>query len=68
MITFYERSGRSLQRVGRKLQSWNQAGAHTASVKRLQGQLDAICTALDAADPKRANCEALLKPAPKKTT
>ena len=65
---FYERSGRSLQRVGSKLQSWNQGGAHTASVKRLQGQLDGICTALDAADPKRANCEALLKPAPKKTT
>ena len=64
---FYERSGRSLQRVGAKLQGWNKGGAHTASVKRLQAQLDGICHALDAADPKRANCETLLKPAPKKT-
>ena len=64
---FYERSGRSLQRVGTKLQGWNKGGAHTASVKRLQGQLDGICNALDAADPKRANCETLLKPARKKT-
>jgi thioredoxin-related protein len=64
---FYERSGRSLQRVGTKLQGWNKGGAHTAAVKRLQGQLDGICNALEAADPKRANCETLLKPAPKKT-
>ena len=57
----------TLQRVGTKLQGWNKGGAHTASVKRLQSQLDGICNALAAADPKRANCEALLKPAPKKT-
>ena len=64
---FYERSGRSLQRVGTQLQGWNKGGAHAASMRRLQGQLDGVCGALDAADPKRANCEALLKPAPKKT-
>ncbi len=64
---FYERSGRSLQRVGTKLQGWNKGGAHAASVKRLQAQLDGICNALDATDPKRAKCETLLKPAPKKT-
>ena len=60
---FYERSGRSLQRVGTKLQAWNQAGAHRAVLQRLQGRLDAVCGALDAADPKRAACAALLKPA-----
>ncbi len=64
---FYERSGRSLQRVGTQLQGWNKGGAHAASMRRLQGQLDGVCGALEAADPKRANCEALLKPAPKKT-
>ena len=65
---FYERSGRSLQRVGSKLQLWNKGGAHAAALKRLQTQLDGVCGALDAADPKRANCAALLKPAPKQTT
>jgi thioredoxin-related protein len=64
---FYERSGRSLQRVGTKLQGWNKSGAHGAAIRRLQAQLDGVCAALDAADPKRANCAALLKAAPKKT-
>jgi len=64
---FYERSGRSLQRVGTKLQAWNKGGTHSAAMKRLQTQLDGVCGALDANDPKRANCAALLKPAPKQT-
>ncbi len=64
---FYERSGRSLQRVGAKLQAWNKSGAHGAALKRLQTQLDGICAALPADDPKAANCAALLKPAAKKT-
>ena len=64
---FYERSGRSLQRVGAKLQGWNKGGAHAATLKRLQAQLDGVCGALDANDPKRANCAALLTPAPKQT-
>jgi len=64
---FYERSGRSLQRVGTRLQAWNKGGAHSAAMKRLQTQLDGVCGALDANDPKRANCAALLKPAPKQT-
>jgi thioredoxin-related protein len=64
---FYERSGRSLQRVGSKLQAWNKGGAHAAVLKRLQTKLDGVCGALPAGDPKRTNCEALFKPAPKKT-
>ena len=64
---FYERSGRSLQRVGTKLQAWNKGGAHAAVLKRLQTRLDGVCSALPAGDLKRTNCEALLKPAPKKT-
>ena len=64
---FYERSGRSLQRVGSKLQAWNKGGAHAAVLKRLQTKLDGVCGALPTGDPKRTNCEALFKPAPKKT-
>ncbi len=64
---FYERSGRSLQRVGTKLQGWNKGGAHAAVLKRVQARLDGVCGALPAGDPKRSNCEALLKPTPKKT-
>ena len=64
---FYERSGRSLQRVGTKLQAWNKAGTHGAAIRRLQAQLDGVCNALDANDPKRANCMGLLTPAVKAT-
>jgi hypothetical protein len=63
---FYERSGRSLQRVGSKLQAWNKAGTHAATMKRLQAQLEGICRALDKKGPQQASCTALLlKPATK---
>ena len=60
---FYERSARSLQRVGAQLQKWNADGRQAAVIQRLQRQLDGICPKLDAADGQRAACERLLKPA-----
>jgi hypothetical protein len=57
---FYGRSGRSLERVDAKLQAWSKSGAHAAAIKRLQAQLDSVCGALDASDPQRARCTALL--------
>lgn len=64
---FYERSGRSLQRVGTKLQGWNKAGSHAATLQRLQKQLDGVCGAIDKGDVKREACEGLLKAPAKKT-
>ena len=61
---FHERSARSLQRVGRKIASWNADGRHAATVRRLQVQLDAVCARVDAADGQRATCAAVL---PRKT-
>ncbi|MBI5257462.1 MAG: thioredoxin family protein [Burkholderiales bacterium] len=58
---FYERSARSLQRVGSKLASWNAKGQHSATVQRLRQQLDGVCGKLDAADSQRATCDALAK-------
>jgi hypothetical protein len=59
---FYERSARSLQRVGRRLASWNADGRHAQAMARLQRQLDAICARVEAADGQRATCDALLRP------
>jgi hypothetical protein len=59
---FYDRSGRSLRRVGTELLAWNKSGAHGATLKRLRAQLDGACAALAADDPKRAHCAALLTP------
>ena len=62
---FYERSARSLQRVGTALQRWNRRGAHRESLQRLQRRLDALCATVGAADGQRARCEALLQPTTK---
>jgi thioredoxin-like negative regulator of GroEL len=63
---FYERSGRSLQRVGSQLKKWDQGGAHKAAFARLQTQLDGVCHAMDPADTKRAMCEGLMRAGPDK--
>ncbi len=58
---FYERSARSLQRASSKLQAWNNSGAHTTTIKRLQAQLAPVCAKLPAEDVQRSTCEALLR-------
>ena len=59
---FYERSARSLQRMGTKLAKWNAGGKHQAAIDRLQVQLQGVCGKLPPAEPQRATCEGLLKP------
>ena len=58
---FHERSARSLQRVGNKLQAWSGAASHGALLQRLQAQLDGVCAKLPAGDPQRSTCEGVLK-------
>ena len=58
---FYERSARSLRRMGEKLASWNSLGEHVAAVDRLQRQLSAVCGRIDAADAQRATCDAVAR-------
>ncbi len=60
---FYERSARSMQRVGTKLIEWNKGRAHAASLQRVKTQIDGVCARLPADDSQRAVCEGLLKPA-----
>ncbi|MCE9660052.1 MAG: thioredoxin family protein [Burkholderiales bacterium] len=62
---FEQRSGRAMQKVGNKLQAWNKGGAHGASMARLRGELDTVCTTQVKAEADRATCKALLTPAPK---
>ncbi|MEY3473944.1 MAG: hypothetical protein RL087_402 [Pseudomonadota bacterium] len=59
---FHERSARSLQRVGAKLQEWNKDGSRSAVLQRLKRQLDGVCAGVEAADGQRATCEGVLKP------
>ncbi|MBX3603810.1 MAG: thioredoxin fold domain-containing protein [Piscinibacter sp.] len=58
---FEARSARSMQRVGTKLQAWNQGGRHAAVLRRLQGRLDGACAKLPAGAAPRAACEAVFK-------
>ena len=57
---FYERSGRSLGRVGSRLQAWNKDGGHAAVVARLQSRLDALCAAPRLGAAQKAACTGLL--------
>lgn len=58
---FYERSARSLQKVGKQLDSWNAGGQHQAVLQRLRSQLAPVCGKLPAADGQKATCDGLLK-------
>ncbi len=62
---FQGRSVRGLKRVGDKLQAWNKDGKHSASLRRLRAQLDALCAKVDVAGEQRGTCRGLLKSAPK---
>jgi thiol-disulfide isomerase/thioredoxin len=55
---FHDRSGRSLQRVGKKLASWNAEGKQGVTIKRLQTRVDALCAKTTGTE--RESCKALL--------
>jgi hypothetical protein len=59
---FFERSARSLQRVGTQLQTWNKDKKHAAVMQRLRKQMTDICARLPDGDTQRAACEAVFKP------
>jgi thioredoxin-related protein len=61
---FYERNGRSLQKLGAKLVKWNEGGKHQAVIDHLNSQLQGVCAKLPAGDPQHATCEGVFKPAP----
>jgi hypothetical protein len=55
---FHDRSGRSLERVGKKLTAWNADGKQAATIKRLQARVDALCARTSGTE--REHCKALL--------
>jgi thioredoxin-related protein len=55
----HDRSGRSLQRIGKKLASWNADGKQAAAIKRLQPKVAALCA--KAAASERQMCQGLLQ-------
>ena len=59
---FYERSGRSMQRIGTKLVKWNAGGKHQAVIDRLSTQLQGVCAKLPAGEPQRGTCDSVFKP------
>jgi hypothetical protein len=61
---FYERSARSLKRIGAVLRAWNANGAHAAVWDRFAARVQDLCAQLPAADPQRAACEAVVSAKP----
>ncbi|TDM06145.1 MAG: disulfide isomerase [Ideonella sp. MAG2] len=58
---FYERSARSLQRVGQKLAVWNGKGEHKDVIQRLRQQITPVCAKLPAEGGQKAVCEGVIK-------
>jgi len=58
---FYERSARSLLKVGNDLHKWNADGKNAAVIGRLKTQLAGVCSKVDTADKQRATCESVIK-------
>jgi thioredoxin-related protein len=65
---FEQRSGRSLQRVGKKLVAWSEGGKHAEPMARLRTELDTLCSAPGRSDADGAACKSLLTPAAKAST
>jgi thiol-disulfide isomerase/thioredoxin len=58
---FFDRSHRSLQKLGTKLAEWNGQGQHQAVIERLRVQLAPVCAKLPAGDAQRSSCVGLIK-------
>ena len=58
--TFYGRSQRSLDRIGKKLATWNKDQQHGASLASIRAQMGAVCAKLPSDDPARATCDQVL--------
>ncbi|MFZ6864636.1 thioredoxin family protein [Undibacterium sp. Ji67W] len=57
---FYERNRASLDRMGKKLITWNKDGQHQAVFQKVHAQLDGICAKLPVNDSQKASCQAVL--------
>lgn len=59
---FYERSLRSLERVGTALDQWANTDARRTAFATLRADLDRICEKLPANDPAAASCRGAFRP------
>jgi hypothetical protein len=55
---WHDRSARSLQRIGKKLASWNADGQHAPTIQRLRARVQALCVKTRGAE--RETCRTLL--------
>jgi hypothetical protein len=49
--------------MGAKLADWNGKRRHEPAMARLRAQMDAVCAKLPPADPARATCDGVMRPA-----
>jgi hypothetical protein len=59
--TFYERNRRGLERMGQRLMVWSTKGQHHALIKKLQTQLNTVCSKLPPQDEAHAACTSVFK-------
>ncbi len=61
--TFFGRNQRALEKMGKRLETWNKGKEHTASLQRVRAQMASVCRKLPSNDPARAACDGALRPA-----
>jgi len=61
---FYERSARSLRRIGSVLRAWNRDGNHAETWRRFAARVSALCARYPAGDAQRGGCVAVLADKP----
>ncbi|HEX8956052.1 MAG TPA: thioredoxin family protein [Burkholderiaceae bacterium] len=57
---FYERNRTALEKIGKKMTTWNAGGAHDAVFKRIRQEFQGVCDKLPASDPQKATCAAVM--------
>ncbi len=60
---FHQRPKAQLARLQKRLEEWNEGGAHTEAIVRIRRGVMTVCADIPEEDPARATCEGFLAPA-----
>jgi protein disulfide-isomerase len=57
----YNRTGRTMKRLGQKLAEWNSDGRHDAQIAQIQARVDSLCAGIPAGDASLATCQVFME-------
>jgi hypothetical protein len=57
----YNRTGRTMKRLGDALAEWNRDGRHDEEIARIQAKVDGLCAGIPAEDASQATCQVFME-------